>query len=145
MIGSTVVHNNIYFLFLSSRSISGGFYLVYYSPCIIMWRSTIFVLLDFLRWLLIRFSVRPGQVFRNPCFIALKRLAVFGLKSSAWRYCASSGLDIWAIMLSVTAYDCCFSRSYSYIPVILFLVPLIISCLFLWTDVSCFSSVMLHT
>ena len=47
-------------------------------------------------------------------------------------------------MLFVTASDCCVSRGTSHIPVLLFLVPLIISCPFFLTGGSCLSSVMVH-
>ena len=40
------------------------------------------------------FSVRPGHIFRKPCLIALRRLAVVGLKSSACKYWASSGFEV---------------------------------------------------
>ena len=86
----------------------------------------------------------PDQVFRKPCFIALRRIAVLGLKSSTLRYCASYGLDVWDIMLLFTASDCCVSRGTSHIKVLLFLVPLIFSCTLLWTEISCLSSVMVH-
>ena len=49
--------------------------------------------------------MRLGQVLRKPGLIALSRLAVVGIKSTAWKYCASSGLVVWTIMLFSTISD----------------------------------------
>ena len=114
------------------------------SSCILMFRCSIVVFLDFSRCLLISFSVRPGQVFRKPCFIELKRLAVVGMKHDTRSYCASSGLDVWDIILFIISSDCCVSRGTYHIPVLLFPVPLIISCPFFCTYISCLYSVMVH-
>ena len=118
--------------------------MVDYNPFLIMCRCLIVVLLDFSRCLLISFSVRPGQVFRKPCFIDLRRIAVVDMKSAAWRYCASYALYVWVIMLFLTGSDCYVSRGNSHIPDILFIVPLIISCPFSWTYISCLYSVMVY-
>ena len=88
--------------------------------------------------------MRPIQVFRKPCLIDLRRLAVAGLKISAYRYCDSSVLFVWARMLLDIASDCCVSRGTYHIPVFLFLVPYMIYCPFLGTNISCLSSVMVH-
>ena len=88
--------------------------------------------------------MRHDQVFRKPYFIVLWRLAAVRMKSAAWRYCASSGLVVWAIMLFVTTFDCCVFRGTSHITFFLFLVPLIIYCPFLWTDISCLYIVMVY-
>ena len=118
--------------------------MVYCSPFLLMCRCPIVVFLDFSMCLLIRFYVRPGHVFRKTCFIALRGLAVVGLKSAVYRYCDSSVLDVWAIMSFITDSDCCVSRGTSYIPVFFFLVTLMISSPFFWTVISCLSSVMVH-
>ena len=100
--------------------------------------------LHFSRCLLIGFSVRSGHVFGNAWFIALMRLAVVGMKISACRYYDSSGLYVCTRILFFTSSDCCVSRVTSQIQVFLFLVPLIISCQFFWTDTSFLSSVMVN-
>ena len=94
--------------------------------------------------LLDEFLFGPGHVFRKPCLIASRRLAVFGLNSDACKYYASSGLDICAIILFITVSDYFVPRGTSRIPVFLFLVPLIIYFPFFWTDISCLSIVMVH-
>ena len=91
------------------------------------------------------FSVRPGQFFRKPLFIALGSIAVFGLKNTAYNYCDSSGLFVWVRMLFTTVSDCCVSKGTSHITVCLFLVDFIISCPLLRTNISCLSSLMVHT
>ena len=131
-------------LVLSYRTISGGFYLVDFSPCLPMWRYTIVVLIEFYRCFFMSFYVRPVQVLRKPCFIALRRLDFVGLKSSAWRYCASSNFVVWDRMLFATMSYCCFSGGPSQIPVCLFLVPFMIRFPFLGAGISCLSSVMVH-
>ena len=95
-------------------------------------------------WFFIITFVRPGKVFRFPCLVALRRLDFVGIKIDAWRYCASSGLVVWSRMLIVTD-SVFFYRGNYHIPVCLFLVPLIFSCPFFWTDISWLSSVMVHT
>ena len=109
-----------------------------------MCRCPVVVLLVFLRFCLIIFSMRPGQVFRKPFFISMRRLAIVGLKSESWMYYAISGLVVWSIILFVTDSDCCVSRGTYQIPVWFFLVPLIMSCIFFWTDISWLYSVMVH-
>ena len=79
------------------------------------------------------FSVRPGQVFRKPCFIALRRLDVVGLKTAACKYWASSSFEVCVRMLFTTFIDFCGPRGTSHIPVFFILVPK-----------SCLSSVMVH-
>ena len=107
-----------------------------------MRRCPIFVFLVFPVCLLMSFYVSPGQVLRKPCLIDLSRLAIFGLNSSAWRYCASSGLFFWSRILFVVDSNCFIFRETSHIPVCLFLVLLLflvhfsgltyLDCLFLW-------------
>ena len=86
----------------------------------------------------------PDQLLRKPCFTAFRRIDVVRLKSAAFRYCDSYGLYVWARMLFVTASDCCVSRVTYHIPVFLVLVPLIVSCPFSWTYISCLSIFMVH-
>ena len=135
VLGSTVVKINTFVLFLSSRSISGGFSLVEYIPCLLMCMCTIVVLIYFYISFLMSPSVRPGQVLSKPCLIALMRLSVFGMNSAAWRYCASSGLVVWSIILFVAISDCCVSRGTYHIPVCLLPVTFIICCPF-FSDIS---------
>ena len=97
VIGSTVVQNAAFFFFYS-KSVSGDFSLVDCSPCILMFRCTIVVFLNFSKCFFMSFSVRPVHFFRKPCLIALRRLAVVGLKSAACKYWASSGLEVCAII-----------------------------------------------
>ena len=115
-----------------------------FSPCILVCRCPIIVFLDFSRCFLMIFSMRPGHVFRKPCLVALRKLAVVGLNSAACKYWDSSSLDICAIMLFTTVCDCWVPKGIFYIPVVLFLVPLIIYFPFFYTDISYLSSVMLH-
>ena len=82
VLSTTVLQNYTFVLLLSSRYVYGGFYLVDYSPCLLMFRCTILVLIDFKRCFLIRFYVRPGKFFRRPCLIAFMSLSVFGMKSA---------------------------------------------------------------
>ena len=88
--------------------------------------------------------VRPGHIFRKPCLIALRGLAVVGLKSDACRYWDSSGFEVFDRILFTTFYDWCVPRGTSHIPVFLFLFPLIIYSPFFCIDISCFSSVVVH-
>ena len=141
---STVLQNTTFVLILSYKSVSVGFYLVDCSPFLLMCMCTIVVFLDFSRFFLMNFSVRPGHILRKPCLIALKRLAVVGLNSAACKYGASSGLDVCSSMLFNIVSDCCVPRNSLHIPVFLFLVPLIISVKLLWTGISCLSIVMVH-
>ena len=90
------------------------------------------------------FSVRPGHIFRKPFLIALRRISVVGVNSSACKYCASYGLDACSIMLFTAVYYYCVTRGTSHIPVLLFLLPLIIPFPLFWTEISYFSSVMVH-
>ena len=106
MLGSAVVQNITFAFILSYRSIVGGFPLVDFSPCLLMCRCPIVVFLNFSICLLIIFSVRHVHIFRKTCLIVLSRLAIVGLKSAAWKYCASSGFDVCARTLFVTAPDC---------------------------------------
>ena len=115
-----------------------------YSTCLLICRFLIFIFIDILICLLVSFYVITGQVFREPFFIALSRLADVGMKSDAWRYCASSGLVVWSRMLFARTSDFVVSKGNSHIPVCLFLVPFIIFCPFFLTDISYFSSVMVH-
>ena len=144
MLSSTVVENTTFVLILSSRYVSGGFSLVDCIPCLLMCRCPTVVFLDFSRCLLISFSVRLCHIFRKSCFVALRRLAVVGMKSDACSYYDSSGLDVWAISFFFAASDFCVSRFNYHIPVFLFLMPLFIFCPLLWTDIYWLSSVMVH-
>ena len=78
--------------------------------------------------------VRPGHVFRNTFLIALRRLAVVGMKSPACKYWASSGFEVGAIMLLTKCSDCCGPRGTSHIPVFLFQAPLVIFSPFFWNE-----------
>ena len=71
------------------------------------------------------FSMGTFQVFSKPGLISLKKLATVGLKSAAWRYCASYWLVVWYIMLFSTNSDCCVDRGTSHISVCLIIVPFI--------------------
>ena len=90
------------------------------------------------------FSVRPVQVLRKPFLIALRRLAIVGLKSAACKYWDSSGFEVCARMLFTNFSDCCYPRGTLHIPVFLFLVPLIIYSPLFWMEISCLSCVMVH-
>ena len=107
------------------------------------WHRFIYFRFLMLRWFLMIFSVRLGQLFRKPCLIGLRRIGAIGLKSDAWVYCSSSGLVVWGIMLFYTNSDCCVSMVTSHITVCLFLVHFIICCTF-FTDISCFYIMMVH-
>ena len=144
MLGSTVVQYNKLVLILYSKSASGGFPLVDCNPCLLMCRCPIVVFLDLSRCFLISFSVRPGQVFRKPCLIVLRRLYVFGMKSATYKYWNSYGFEVCTRMLFTAFSDCCGPRGTSHIPVFFFLVPLIISSPFFWIYISCLYSVMVH-
>ena len=91
-----------------------------------------------------KISVRTGQVLSNFCLIDLRKLDVVGMKSSALRPCASSGLHVWARIVFVTAADCFVFSVTHHIPVFMFLVALIVSCPFFRTGVSCLYSFMVH-
>ena len=88
--------------------------------------------------------MRPGQVFRKPCLISLRILAVVGLKRDACKYWASSGFEFYFRMLFTTFSDCFGHRGTSYIPVFLFMFPLIISSPLFWIEISILSSLMVH-
>ena len=93
---------------------------------------------------MISFSLRPDNVFRKPCLIYLRRLAIVGLKGAAYKYCNSSGLDIFTRMLFTTVSDYCVPRGTYHILAFLFMVPLIICFSLFWIGISCLSSVMVH-
>ena len=93
---------------------------------------------------LISFFVRPGQFFRKPCLIVLRRLAVVGMKSAACKYFASSCFETCSIILFTTFSDCYGPRGTYHIPVFLFLIPLINSGPLLSIDVDCLSIVMVR-
>ena len=101
-------------------------------------------LIGFSRRFFINPSVRTSHFLRKPIFIALSGLVVVGLKTGAWKYCESSDLVVWSRILFTTIFDCCVSRETSHVTVCLFLVPFIICCTFLWTDVSCWSWLIHH-
>ena len=106
ILGSTVVQNNTFILILSSRYVSRVFSLVECSPCVLMYRCPIVVLLDFLICLLMICLVRPSHLFRNPYLIVLVRLDVVGMNSDACKYCDSVCFDVLSIMLLITADGC---------------------------------------
>ena len=130
VLGSTVLQKTIFVFPMSSKSVSGGFYMIGFSPCIPMFRCPIVLFIDFYICLLMSFSVRLAQVLRKPCWILLRSVSVVGLKSDAWIYCASSGLFVYSRMPFATISDFCVSRGTSHIPVCLFLVPFTICCPF---------------
>ena len=134
-----------FIVILSSRSVLGGFYLVYCNHFLLMCKCPIVVFLDFSRCFFISFYVRPGQVFRKTCLIDLMRLAVVGMKSAACKYLDSSGFEVCARMLSTTFSYCCGPRDTSHSPVFLFLVPFIISSPLFWIDIAYLYILMVHT
>ena len=75
-----------------------------FSPCLLMCRCPIVIFITFYICFFINTSMRPVQVLRKPCFITLRRTIVFGLKSAAWKYCAGSGLVVWARILFSTIF-----------------------------------------
>ena len=103
--GSTLVHKTTLVLHLSSRYVSGGLFLVYYSPCLIMCRFPIVVFIYFSILFFVNPSLRPGQVLSKPIFIYLRMLVVVELKSVTCKYCAGSSLVVWSIMLFTTIFD----------------------------------------
>ena len=141
---SMLVHKDTVILLFSYRSFSASFSLVDCSTSLIIFRGTIVVSIDFSLCFLMRFSVRPGQVFSKHCLIALRRVAVVRMKRVAWRYCASSDLVVWIRMQFTTATNCCVSRGTFHIPFWLFLVPFMICCPFFWTHIYFLSIVMVH-
>ena len=50
------------------------------------------VAVDLGRWWRIKFVVRPGQDWKCPLWMALRRVETTGLKAAAWRKEASSAL-----------------------------------------------------
>ena len=88
-----------------------------------MCKYPIVLFLNFSRCFLRSFPMRPGQVFRKPCLIAFRILAVVELKSAACKYLSSCGFDVYARMLFTTFYDFCGPRGTSHIPIFWFLVP----------------------
>ena len=88
--------------------------------------------------------MRPVQVFSKPCLIALRRLAVVGMKSAACKYLASSGFEVYAIMLFTTFYYCCGPRGTPHIPFFLFLVPLIIYSPLFCMGIACLFNVLVN-
>ena len=127
VLGSTVVQYTTLVLIFSCRSVSWGFYLVDYNPCLIMWRCHIVVFPDFSRYFLISLSVRSSQVFRKPFLIAMRRLSFVGMKSASCKYWSSYGFEVFTRILFTTFSDCCGPRGTYHIPVFLFMFPLIIS------------------
>ena len=134
----------IFVLILSSGSVSGVFSLVDCNPCLLLFRCPIVVFIDFSRCFLISFSVRPGQVFRKPCLIALSILSVVVLKSATCKYCSSSDFEVCSRMLFTTFSEYCGPRGTSHIHVFLFLVPLIISYPLFWIDIAWLSIFMVY-
>ena len=144
VLGSKVVQYTTFVFIFSFRYVSIGFSLVDCNSSIFLCRCPIVVFLDFSRCFLMSFSVRPGQVFRKPCLVSLKILAVVGLKSNSCKYWGSSGFEFCSRNFLTTFSDCCGTRGNSHIPVFLFLFPLIISSPFFWMEIYCLSSVMMH-
>ena len=95
-------------------------------------------------FLLVSFFVIPGQVFRKPCLIALRRLALVGINSVACKYWDGYGFEVYVVMFFTTFCDWCRPRGASHIPVLLFLVPLIVSSPFFWVEIYCLYSVVVH-
>ena len=114
------------------------------STCLLMCSCPIVVFLDFFKMLLDNLFCEACPSLQELCLIALSRLAVVELKSAAWRNCDSYGLVVWDRKSFVAASECCVSRGTSPISFCLFLVPFIIPYTFIWTDISCLSSVMVH-
>ena len=90
------------------------------------------------------FSMRHSHVFRKRCLIDLRRISVVGPKSAAYKYRASYGFEVCAIMLFTKFSDCCGPRGTYHIPVFLLMVPLIISSSLFLMGIYCFSTVMVH-
>ena len=116
----TVVHKTILIFHLSSMSISGGFYMVDCSPCLIMRRCRIVMLV----YLSLCFFITPymmhGQFLSKPSLIAFGRLVVVRMKSFPWIYCASSGLVVFTRMLFSTISNFCLQGN---LPHLCLLVP----------------------
>ena len=125
-----VVQKTNLVLHLSSRSVSGCLFMVYCSPFRIMCRCTIVMFIDFYICFLINPSMRRGRFLRKPRLIELMRLVVVGIKIVAWKYCASSGLVVLAIILYTTIFYYCVSREASHIPFSFSLVHFYIFCTF---------------
>ena len=90
------------------------------SSCLPMCSCTIIVFLGFSRCFLTIFSVILVHVFRKPCLVDLGILALFGLKSAAFKYWASSSFEVCARMLFTTFPDCYVPRGTSHITVFYF-------------------------
>ena len=138
------MQNTTFVLILSSNYVSGGFPLVGCRPFLFICRCPIIIFLGFSRCFLMIFFVRSGQVFRKPCLISVRRLAVVGMKSYACKYWASSVFEVCARMLFTTFSDCCVPRGTSHIPGFLLLITFIVSYPFFRIDIFRFSSVMVH-
>ena len=79
---------------LSFRYVSKRFFMVDCSPCRLIFRCPIVVLIDFSICLVINPSVRSSHVLRKLILIALISLVFLGLKSVACKYCDSYGLVV---------------------------------------------------
>ena len=101
---STGVQKTSFVFHLSSGTVSGGFFLVDYSPFLLMCRCPIVVFIDISICIFINHSVRPGHVLRKPSLIALRGLVISGLKSVSCQYCASSSLVVWDRILFGTIF-----------------------------------------
>ena len=88
--------------------------------------------------------MRSGQVLSKLCLIVSMMISIFMLKSEVWRYCGSSGLVVWNIILFTTISDCCVSRGIYLIPICLFLALFIMCCPFFKTKSYCLSIVMIN-
>ena len=88
--------------------------------------------------------MRPVHIFRKPCLISLRRLAVVRLKSAACKYWDISGFEVCARMLCTKFSYCCVPRGTSHIPVFLFLISMNISPPLFLMDISCLFGVMVH-
>ena len=64
-IRSTLTQNTRLFFLLLLGSVYGALFLVYFAPCIFMWRCTIVVLVDLSIWFLVILSYSPDRDFKN--------------------------------------------------------------------------------
>ena len=90
------------------------------------------------------FFVKSSHIFKKPCLIDLRILAVVRLKSAACKYWASSSFEVCSRMLCTTFSDCCVPTGTSLILVFLFRVTLIIFYTLFCMDIPCLSSAMVH-
>ena len=85
-------------------SVYGGLFLVDCSPCRLIFRFPIVVLINLSRCFLINIYVSPDHVLRKPNLTSLIRLAGVGINSAERKFCASSGLVVWTRILFTTIF-----------------------------------------